>query len=766
MKKDVVLLWLFVLAGFAYADISSRLNITEQDGSPSTYPYKAKFSNGTVTDNGDGTVSISNSGGGSSASTLAVGTGTASGFSTPSSSPTAVINFNSARFNAILTGVATAYVDLTSSQTFSDVTAATMTVQNSVFANDYALGNTSGTPKIIYVGDSLTSGSGGAGPYSDFITTPTFRGVYFSSTNVGAGGLQLSVMYQRAYSVQNPYFARNAGMNIAVVWGGTNDFVLGASTATVYSYLYQFGRHLRQLGWKVIVLTMLPRNDLNNVYMTDYDALIRANWPEFADSLADVQANVNLQNPVDGFYFLGDGVHLTNNGYLIVAGIVQTSISNVTRATEDNFTNVVAIGTMTVSSNTFVAGSTFTFKNNGLLSTSQINWLDGSNQTTAYRVSPGTMTWQNNFGVTFSTITASSNTFINGGLNISSTVFLSGDSGTAGKVLISGGAGGVPGWTTISGGVNAAPIVQSVTDLSFGTFSSGVPQGLTPGLVMLKGQLLVLMFGGNGGTAHPTAIIDSMGNTWTHVPNSLATSGVQQCDMWYAQGVAAGSTTITMTVSAAANAEIHVYIVSGASTGDALLTGSGTTASTTGAPLGPSLTPTALGQLMIVQAMNVSGSNLTSVNSPWVAGQKYVAMTGGFTAYYSSSTTTAQQAVFNPTGSQTYMADGAIFQATSSVSSGTLISAGNNIAITQSGPYITITSSQTTGPIVTSTVTVSGVLFATLGTSAANGVLQYCSDCTVTTAATCTTNLLASCVCAGSGSGAFAKRLNGTWYCE
>jgi hypothetical protein len=49
-----------------WAPISTPLNITEQDGSPSTYPYKAKFSNGTVTDNGDGTVSISNSGGGGS----------------------------------------------------------------------------------------------------------------------------------------------------------------------------------------------------------------------------------------------------------------------------------------------------------------------------------------------------------------------------------------------------------------------------------------------------------------------------------------------------------------------------------------------------------------------------------------------------------------------------------------------------------------------------------------------------------------------------
>lgn len=70
------------------------------------------------------------------------------------------------------------------------------------------------------------------------------------------------------------------------------------------------------------------------------------------------------------------------------------------------------------------------------------------------------------------------------------------------------------------------------------------------------------------------------------------------------------------------------------------------------------------------------------------------------------------------------------------------------------------------GNIVVSTLTVSGATFSTLGGSATNGSYQYCSDCTVTTPATCTANLLTSCVCAGSGTGAFAKRLNGTWYCN
>lgn len=69
------------------------------------------------------------------------------------------------------------------------------------------------------------------------------------------------------------------------------------------------------------------------------------------------------------------------------------------------------------------------------------------------------------------------------------------------------------------------------------------------------------------------------------------------------------------------------------------------------------------------------------------------------------------------------------------------------------------------GTLVISSMTFSASAFAALG-APANGTIKYCSDCTVVTAATCTANLLTSCVCAGSGSGAIAKRINGAWYCN
>lgn len=74
-------------------------------------------------------------------------------------------------------------------------------------------------------------------------------------------------------------------------------------------------------------------------------------------------------------------------------------------------------------------------------------------------------------------------------------------------------------------------------------------------------------------------------------------------------------------------------------------------------------------------------------------------------------------------------------------------------------------SSETVTNITVSTFTFNGATFASLASNAPNGSFKYCADCTVTTPVTCTSNALASCVCAGSGTGAFARRLNGTWYC-
>lgn len=80
MKKLTYLLLL--ICSTAFADTNNPLNITEEDGSPSVYPYKLKFTNATVTDGGDGTASISVTGAGGDIEGVTAGTGLVGGGTT------------------------------------------------------------------------------------------------------------------------------------------------------------------------------------------------------------------------------------------------------------------------------------------------------------------------------------------------------------------------------------------------------------------------------------------------------------------------------------------------------------------------------------------------------------------------------------------------------------------------------------------------------------------------------------------------------------
>jgi hypothetical protein len=47
-----------------------------------------------------------------------------------------------------------------------------------------------------------------------------------------------------------------------------------------------------------------------------------------------------------------------------------------------------------------------------------------------------------------------------------------------------------------------------------------------------------------------------------------------------------------------------------------------------------------------------------------------------------------------------------------------------------------------------------------------NGTFTYCADCKVTAPSSCSTVNPSACVCSGGGTGAFAKRVNGAWFCN
>ncbi len=182
-------------------------------------------------------------------------------------------------------------------------------------------------PTIVYVGDSLTAGEKGTYPYTHYINLQPWHGKPWVSFNIGVGGKRLTEMAADADRTLN--LKRGFGLNVAVIWGGTNDLAGHHGTpAEIFAVLRDFARGERRLGFKVFVMTMISRDGAEGD-KNAYNALIRANWAGFADGLIDLAAEPALgadgafRNPV----FSGDGVHLADKGYAWVGALAQGAIN-------------------------------------------------------------------------------------------------------------------------------------------------------------------------------------------------------------------------------------------------------------------------------------------------------------------------------------------------------------------------------------------------------------------------------------------------------
>lgn len=185
--------------------------------------------------------------------------------------------------------------------------------------------------RIVFEGDSLTVGTGStaSNDYPSVVMT-SFSGR--TKYNVATSGhattdvissLTTDVILKRHYH----------GLNYACIWIGTNDLEAGTTAATTYANIVSICQSCQAAGFRVVVLTLLPRNATDQ---TAFDAArasvntsLRANWATFANALADVAADSRIGDDgdwSDGTYF-SDSVHLTDAGYAIVAGVVVTALT-------------------------------------------------------------------------------------------------------------------------------------------------------------------------------------------------------------------------------------------------------------------------------------------------------------------------------------------------------------------------------------------------------------------------------------------------------
>jgi lysophospholipase L1-like esterase len=194
------------------------------------------------------------------------------------------------------------------------------------------LGQQVATGQIVFDGNSMT---GGSSTYPATVM-PTFPSM--TSTNVGVPGQTTPDMLSDAVTQVDPLYNGTLANNVLVCWEGTNDLKLGATAASAYSSLVTYCSNRRAAGYKVVIVTLLPRNDggTPGTFEADRQTVntnIRANWTTFADALADVAAIGAIGDFGDSnnATYYQDNVHMTALGYDIVAYCVCDGIAAVLR---------------------------------------------------------------------------------------------------------------------------------------------------------------------------------------------------------------------------------------------------------------------------------------------------------------------------------------------------------------------------------------------------------------------------------------------------
>lgn len=197
-------------------------------------------------------------------------------------------------------------------------------------ANDFMDANAATNSVILFEGDSLTAGYGSSHAPDFYVTMPSG----WTKISDGHPAKSQDWIYRNADTNISPNFAKKGKLNILVDWSGANDFSTKA-VADIFAQKVQYIKHMRALGWKVLVCTMPDISNTNyaqaQTKKNDLNALIAAEWRNFADGLIDLMNAPNIGatgSCTNSTYYQTDGVHLKDAGNVIVGQVMQAGIDN------------------------------------------------------------------------------------------------------------------------------------------------------------------------------------------------------------------------------------------------------------------------------------------------------------------------------------------------------------------------------------------------------------------------------------------------------
>jgi lysophospholipase L1-like esterase len=157
-----------------------------------------------------------------------------------------------------------------------------------------------------------------------------------SKINLAVGGQTSAQMLADAATQVDPLL--RADRKILIAWELTNSLYFGATPTQAQQDFEAYCSARKLAGWKIVVLTTLPRNQAPTVgtiaqYNSNLDIVnswLRSNYKRFADSLVDVRLIPHLLDATNAAIFY-DGIHLSALGYSYLIPAINAGIRRIKR---------------------------------------------------------------------------------------------------------------------------------------------------------------------------------------------------------------------------------------------------------------------------------------------------------------------------------------------------------------------------------------------------------------------------------------------------
>lgn len=191
--------------------------------------------------------------------------------------------------------------------------------------------NVSGTNRsLVFIGDSLTAGSGATFGYPYYFTNLYASGLNYQwGTNAGVAGMKLSTMLANYTNVAQPWIVNSNAY--VMLWAGINDIGVGSNAVQVLRDMSNYCRLVHQDGGIVVVGTPTKAISVTPAQQVEINKLAglisQQNWWDYLLDTAN-----SLPSPPNATLYNADGVHLLDAGYSWIAQCLSEVLQQPIRA--------------------------------------------------------------------------------------------------------------------------------------------------------------------------------------------------------------------------------------------------------------------------------------------------------------------------------------------------------------------------------------------------------------------------------------------------